>query len=82
MKRIHSISMVVGLCWLAILLWIISSHVILRETSLGFVARYLDKLPPAIGTPVFFVLWAILLLGWVFLLGFGLSPLVRRQDSN
>ncbi len=82
MKRIHALLLVVGLSWLALALCVVSSNVILRETRLGFVAQLLDKLPPVIGTPIFILLWAILLLGWVVLLGFGLRPLLRRRSSN
>ncbi len=82
MKRIHAILLVVGLGWLAISLWIVSSNVILRETRLGLVAQLLDKLPPVIGTLVLSLLWAILLGGWVIILGFGLEPLVRKRDSK
>jgi hypothetical protein len=82
MKRIHAVLLVIGLSWLALALWVVSSNVILRETRLGPVAQLLDKLPPAIGTPIFILLWAILLIGWAALVGLGLRPIVRKQNSN
>ena len=82
MKRIHAVLLVIGLSWLALALWVVASSVILRETRLGLVAQLLDKLPPLIGTPIFFLLWVILLLGWVFPVGLGLRPIVQKQNSN
>jgi hypothetical protein len=78
MKRIHAILLGVGVSWLAVVLWIVFSNVILRETRLGPVAQRLDALPPAIGTPIFFLIWAILLGGWVPLVVLGLRPIVRK----
>ena len=82
MKRIHALLLVIGLSWLALALWFLSSNVILRDTRLGLVAQLLDKLPPVIGTPIFILLWIILLLGWAVLVGLGLRPIVRKQNSN
>src|ERR1700686_1955776 len=64
MKRIHVVLLIVGGSWLALALWVVFSSLILRETRLGVVAQLLDKLPPVVGTPIFILLWAILLLGW------------------
>ena len=79
MKRIHVVLLIVGGSWLALALWVVFSSLILRETRLGVVAQLLDKLPPVVGTPIFILLWAILLLGWAVLVGFGLRPLLPRQ---
>jgi hypothetical protein len=79
MKRIHAVLLIVGGSWLALTLWVVVSNVILRETRLGVVAQLLDKLPPVVGTPIFILFWAILLLGWAVLVGFGLRPLLHRQ---
>ena len=53
MKRIHSVLLIVGGSWLALALWVVVSKVILRETRLEVVSQLLDKLPPAVGTPIF-----------------------------
>jgi|HubBroStandDraft_6_1064221.scaffolds.fasta_scaffold656189_2 hypothetical protein len=79
MKRIHAVLLVIGASWFAFALWVVASNVILRETRLGVVAQLLDRLPPVVGNPIFILFWAILLLGWTGLIGFGLRPLVRRQ---
>lgn len=79
MKRIHAVLLIVGGSWLALALWVVVSKVILRETRLGVVAQLLDKLPPAVGMLIFTLFWAILLLGWAVLVGFGLRPLLRKQ---
>jgi hypothetical protein len=79
MKRIHAVLLIVGGIWFALALWVVVSKVILSETRLGVVSQLLDKLPPAVGTPIFTLLWAILLLGWTVLVGFGLRPLLRKQ---
>jgi hypothetical protein len=79
MKRVHAVLLIVGGSWLAFALWVVFSSVILRETRLGVVAQILDKLPRMVGTPIFLLFWAILLLGWAVLVGFGLRPLLRRE---
>ena len=79
MKLIHSVLLLVGGGWLAFVLWVVLANVILRETHLGIVAQFLDRLPPAISAPLFILLWAVFLLGWAVLIGFGLKPLLRRR---
>jgi hypothetical protein len=79
MKRIHVMLLIAGMSWLALALWVVVSSVILRETRLGVIAHLLDKLPPVLGTPIFILFWAFLLLGWAVVVGFGLRPLLRRQ---
>ena len=80
MKRIHSMLLAVGLAWFAVFLWVVGSGVILRETRLGVIARFLDKLPTAIGTSIFALLYYIFLFGWIVLIGVALEPLVRKRD--
>jgi hypothetical protein len=67
MKRIHAVLLLVGGSWLAVALWVVLSSVILRETRLGVLAQLLDRLPSAVGTPIFISLWSFLLFGWLFL---------------
>jgi threonine/homoserine/homoserine lactone efflux protein len=79
MKRIHAVLLIVGGGWLAVVVWVVVSSVILRETRLGALAQFLDRFPPVVGTPIFILLWAIFFLGWAVLVGFGLRPLLRRE---
>lgn len=82
MKRIHVASFVIGLAWFAVFLCMIGSGVILRETRLGVIARFLDKLPPVIGATIFALLYYVFLLGWILLIGIALEPLVRKTNRN
>jgi hypothetical protein len=82
MKRIHYAFLIIGLCWLTADLCLVISNISLRETPLGVIARFLDQLPPEVGNPIFILLWAILLLGWLFLIGFGTRPLFRSRKVN
>ncbi len=82
MKRIHYALLIIGLGWLAADLCLVISNISLRETPIGVVATFLDKLPPKVGNPIFIFLWITLLLGWVILIGLGLRPLLRRRKSN
>jgi hypothetical protein len=82
MKGIHAVLLLVGGGWLAAALWVIVSKVILRETRIGVIAQLLDKLPPSIGTYIFTLLWAILLLGWAVPVGLALKPLLCKQATH
>jgi uncharacterized membrane protein len=37
----------------------------------GAIARFLDKVPSVVGTPIYILLWIVFLLGWLVLLAFG-----------
>ena len=80
MRRIHAVLLAVGGSWLAVALWVVVSGVILRETRLGVVAQLLDKLPAVVSTPIFTLLWALLLLGWAIPVGFGLRPFLQQTS--
>ena len=54
----------IGVAWLATDLYLMIGNVVLRETRLGTIARFLDRLPHWASNPAFLFLWAILLLGW------------------
>ena len=71
--RLRAIVLVtVGVCWLAADGYMIAGGVILRETRLGFISSFLDKvLPLPIHDTVF------TLLGWITLFGW-LVPLILR----
>ena len=83
MKRLHYAMLAGGLLWLSVVLWLIISDAIAREIRpIGAVAEVLDKLPTAVSTPIFTVLWFIFLLGWILLLIFGARPLFRRRSNS
>ena len=72
----------IGLAWLAADLYLMLGNVVLRETQLGAIAQFLDKLPQWVSYPVFLCLWGIVLLGWTvpLIVGFRLfrqTPDVR-----
>jgi hypothetical protein len=68
-----------GCSWLASDLYLMVGNVILRETRLGVIANLLDRLPTALGTPIFIFLWLIGLFGWIVPLALGLKHLVRGR---
>ncbi len=82
MKRVHYVLLMLGLVWLAFDVYLVISDITLRATTLHVVAEWLDKLPVKIGTPIFLLLWAILLLGWTVPLGLSLRQLVRRKQTG
>ena len=71
-----------GCGWLAAALWMMVNNVILRETRLGAIATFLDRLPPAIGNPIFLLLWLAVLFGWAVPLVLGVKRLLRPKPSN
>jgi hypothetical protein len=71
-----------GLGWLAGVLWMIVGNVVLRGTRLGFIAQFLDKLPPTITNPLFIFLWIVTLFGWVVPLTLGVIGLLRKKPPN
>ena len=83
MKRLHYAMLAGGLLWLSVVLWLIISDAIAREIRpIGAVAEVLDKLPTAVSTPIFIVLWFVFLLGWIVLLIFGARPLFSRRSNS
>ena len=79
MKIRPFILLAVGFSWLAVDLNLIIGPTVLRETRLGFIARFLDKLPPAIADLVDAFLWILLLFGWIAPLTGGLVSLIQAQ---
>ena len=83
MKRLHYAMLAGGLLWLSAVLWLIISNAIAREIRpIAAVADVLDKLPTAVSTPIFIVLWFVFLLGWAVLLIFGAGPLFSRRSNS
>ena len=72
----------IAVAWLAADLYLMLGKVVLRETRLGAIAQFLDRLPQWASNPAFLCLWGILLLGWTvpLIVGFRLlrqNPHVR-----
>jgi len=60
----------------------ITGNVVLRETRLGIIAQFLDKLPPAVANPMFIFLWIVTLFGWVVPLTLGVIGLLHKRRPN
>jgi len=71
-----------GFAWLAGALRMIVGNVVLRETRLGIIAQFLDKLPPAVANPMFIFLWIVTLFGWVVPLTLGVIGLLRKEAAE
>ena len=74
----HGVLIGLALFWFALDLWIVTRNVILRETILAPVARWLDGLPNGMNQFSFLVLWILVLFGWIVPLSAGLEPLLLR----
>jgi len=70
----------ISLAWLAVDVYLMVGNVVLRETRLGIIAQFLDRLPQWASNPVFICFWAVLLLGWTVPLTIGFRLL--RQNSD
>jgi hypothetical protein len=82
-KRLHYAMLAGGLLWPSVVLWLIISEAIAREIRpIGAIAEVFDKLPTAVSTPIFTVLWFVFLLGWIVLLIFGARPLFSRRSNS
>jgi hypothetical protein len=82
MRRIHYAMIVGAALWLAAALWLIFSNAVGRDVyPVSTIAKFLDKVPSVVGTPIFILLWIMFLLGWLVPLIFGVSPLFRRKSK-
>jgi hypothetical protein len=82
-KRLHYAMVAGGLVWLNAVLWLVISNAIAREfRPVGMIAEFLDKLPSAVGIPIFILLWLVFLLGWVVPLSLGARPLFKRKPNS
>jgi len=70
----------IGLAWLTVDVYLMVGNVVLRETRLGIIAQFLDRLPQWVSNPVFICFWAILLLGWTVPLTIGFRMLRQNPD--
>ena len=82
MNKVRAIALVSGGYWLAVAVWVVSSHVILCETRFGVIAQFLDKLPSTVGKFIFLLSWAMLLLGWTVPVGLAAWPLLRAETRE
>jgi hypothetical protein len=78
MKRMPVVLLLISGSRLAVVIWVILSNVTLRDTPLGVVAAFLDKLPPSVGAPLFIFFWVTFLLGWAVLAGVGIKAMLHR----
>ena len=78
MKRMPVVLLLLGGSWLAVVIWVVLSNVTLRDTPLGVVTVFLDKLPPVVVAPLFIFFWVTFLLGWAVLAGLGIKALLHR----
>jgi len=79
MKLKPFVLLAVGFSWLAADLNLIVGPVVLRETRLGVIARFLEKLPSTIANSVDAFLWIVLLLGWIAPLTWGFRSLMQAK---
>ena len=81
--RIRPIGLVaLGLVWLVVDVYLVIGNAVLRETRLGVIARFLDRMPAMIANPIFRLLWAIVLLGWGLPLVLGFRWLLDSKRSD
>jgi hypothetical protein len=72
----------IGLVWLVLVLHMVIGRVIVRESSLGWLAVQIDRLPPLFARPIFVALWCLFLLGWTVPLFLGVKHLFRRTVGS
>jgi hypothetical protein len=81
-NRVHFTMTAVAFVWLSLALWLVFSGTTGRDVyTVGAIAKFLDKVPSVVSTPIFILLWIVFLLGWLVLLTLGLRPLVRRRSK-
>jgi hypothetical protein len=82
-RRVHYATTVVACLWLTAALWLVFSNATAGDVRpVGAIAEFLDRMPSAVGTPIFILLWIVFLLGWLVLLIFGVRPLFRRRSNS
>jgi hypothetical protein len=62
--------------------YLMLGNVVLRETRLGAIARFLDKMPGSVANPIFILMWAVMLLGWSVPLILGFRRLLAPKRSD
>jgi hypothetical protein len=83
MKRANYAMLVCALLWLGMVVWLIATNAIAREIPpVGAIAQVLDRLPEAVGDPIFVLMWLTFWLGWLPLLIIGTTPLFMRRSKN
>jgi hypothetical protein len=79
-KRGYSLA-IIGGSWFGVVVFVVRSNFILRESPLGAIARALDKLPAPLQSVLFLVCWAIFFLGWVVPIAYSVR-LLRRAEKQ
>jgi hypothetical protein len=83
MKKSGPFLLAIGLCWLTTDLGLVFPNIVLRGLPLlRDLAAFLDTLPPRIGTPIFILLWEILLFGWLVPMGLGIRSILRHRRKT
>ncbi len=80
-KRGYSLAVVGGI-WFGLVVFVVRSNFILRESPLGAIARALDKLPAPLQNVLFLVCWAIFFLGWVVPIVWSVRLLRADKQEN
>jgi hypothetical protein len=82
LKPIHYVSLIIGFGWFAASFYLVVSNTILRDTPIGVVATFLERLPVGLSKLIFIVFWITALFGWLILIGLGVTPLFRRRITG
>jgi hypothetical protein len=81
-KRVADEGRAAAFLWAWAVLWLVISKATAREfRPVGALAGFLDRLPEAIDTPIFVLLWIGFLGGWLVPLTYGVRPLIRRAST-
>lgn len=73
---------VFGGIWFGLIVFVVRSNTILRETRLGPIARTLDNLPSPVHNILFFMFWAVFFLGWLVPVGCSVRLLRRAYTTG
>lgn len=71
-----------GFVWLSAVSCLMVGNHVLRETPLGVLAQWFDRLPSPIAHLLYVMCWSHLLLGWLAPLVLGFKILFRRDPNS
>lgn len=72
----------VGVLWLTLVLYVVIGGVIVRQTTAGSLAQWMDRLPPPIAKLAFVLCWCVFFLGWIVPLAVGLRHVFDHAREN